>query len=95
MQSMSDSDQSDNKVRKLFRIKYTEPETLDEKTVYLEFEDSVEFPAEEWAEDKAYSLADKGPHSVNEVINPTLREQVEIELCLGRKWNYARQELES
>lgn len=69
-------------MKKEFEIRYTDPETGQEAVVVKEFEDSiyensnpniingeikVNITAEEWAEDYAYSLADKGPHSVREL----------------------------
>lgn len=48
----------------LFRIEYREPGTGETLTKEVEFEDTGEISAREWAEDHAYTLADKGPHVV-------------------------------
>jgi hypothetical protein len=52
-----------------FKITYTDPETQETMVVKQVFEDSkdLDISAREWAEDYAYSLADKGWHKV-EVI---------------------------
>lgn len=52
---------------KKFKITYINPDTQEEEEVIQSFEDTQTVTAEEWAEDYAYSLADKGPHTV-EVI---------------------------
>jgi len=51
-----------------FEITYTDPETQETITVNHAFEDSKDpnISAREWAEDYAYSLADKGWHKVEE-----------------------------
>jgi hypothetical protein len=53
-----------------FKITYqplwTEDE-LDRKSVIMNFEDTAGITAEEWAEDYAYSLADKGYHKVEKL----------------------------
>jgi len=68
---------------RLFEITYTDLKTDELKTIRKEFEDtpeaqvvstlfepySVSISAREWAEDYAYSLADKGPFTVKEVQN--------------------------
>ena len=70
-------------MKKKFKITYIDPETGVEAVVVKEFEDTivknsnpkivnseikVDITAEEWAEDLAYSLADKGYHKVEEII---------------------------
>ena len=52
-----------------FRITYTDPETGEEKIEEGDFIASQSPPisAREWAEDYAYSLADKGAYKVEEV----------------------------
>ena len=49
-----------------FKIGYTHPDTQEKITEKKEFLPSVDpvITAEEWAEDYAYSRADKGPHKV-------------------------------
>lgn len=52
-----------------FRIDYLDPETREAQIVYSEHEDSFEpmhITAREWAEDLAYTLADKGHYTVTE-----------------------------
>lgn len=66
----------------LFKITYTDPDTQEEIVVEKEFNDtppmgiipgynSVNLPngisAQEWAEDWAYEMADKGPHTVTQI----------------------------
>jgi hypothetical protein len=51
---------------KLFRITYMCPEREELITVDKEFEDGTDITALEWAEDWAYSMADKGYYSVEE-----------------------------
>lgn len=60
---------------KKFRISYIHPETVETKEVIQVFSDSVDIiygrkvhiSAEEWAEDYAYTLADKGDYLVKEI----------------------------
>ena len=69
-------------MKKEFEIRYTDPETGAEAVVVKEFEDTivensnpnivngeinVDITAEEWAEDYAYMIADKGPYTVREL----------------------------
>jgi len=49
-----------------FKIKYTDPETGEEEVV-KDFEDTPTVSAREWAEDYAYTLADKGHYEIEEV----------------------------
>lgn len=55
-----------------FKINYKEPETLEYKTVLREFHDTEYrgdvITAEEWAEDYAYSIADKGEYSIKRIL---------------------------
>lgn len=50
-----------------FKITTQHPETGEPIEEILSFEDSDEISAEEWAEDYAYTKADKGPHEVEEI----------------------------
>ena len=51
-----------------YRIDYTDPETREPATEYVEAEDSPGlWTAREVAEDKAYALADKGAYTVTEI----------------------------
>ena len=52
-----------------FLIEYKCPKTeeMKEKTVWFDDTPSCEVTAKEWAEDMAYSLADKGWYRVTEV----------------------------
>ncbi len=68
-------------MKRVFEITYTDPETEQEVVVVEEFEDTdseitgplfdkpkkIKISAREWAEDYAYMLADKGPHTVREI----------------------------
>jgi len=56
-------------MKRKFKIEYRNPETREVETVYQEFEgsDDPAITAKEWAEDAAYSYADKGWYSVTEV----------------------------
>lgn len=69
-------------MKKGFEIRYTDPETGAEAVVIKEFEDTivensnpkivngeinVNISAEEWAEDYAYMIADKGPYTIREL----------------------------
>jgi hypothetical protein len=62
---------------KHFRVTYEDPETGNIKHVECSFEDTPStqavpsVSAEEWAEDYAYMLADKGPHTVEEIQTRT------------------------
>jgi hypothetical protein len=51
-----------------FLIEYRDPTTEEWKQEMVEFLDSASIPAKEWAEDYAYTLADKGEHKVTEKI---------------------------
>lgn len=53
-----------------FRIEYFDPKQEIEITVEKEFFDSADCPAAMWAEDWAYTAADKHYHKVTEVIEP-------------------------
>lgn len=50
-----------------FRIEYRDPETGENTTVDREFTGTASVSAREWAEDYAYSLADKGPYQITEI----------------------------
>lgn len=50
-----------------FRIEYFDPETKEIETVYESFEDTKDITAKQWAEDAAYSYADKHWHCVTEI----------------------------
>ena len=54
---------------KTFKITYIDPATEEERVIIQDFEDTVSpnISAREWAEDFAYSLADKGEHKVEEL----------------------------
>lgn len=59
-------------MKQKFKITYTDPDTHEECVEVCEFEDYVMdngdiLTAEEWAEDYAYTRADKGPHKVEEI----------------------------
>lgn len=63
---------------KHFRICYEDPTTHEMRERECSFEDTPSSPgehgpisAEEWAEDYAYMLADKGPHTVKEIRKRT------------------------
>lgn len=43
-----------------YRIRYRDPETGEEESIEREFKDTPTVSAAEWAEDLAYTLADKG-----------------------------------
>jgi len=52
-----------------FRIDYIDPQTSEPQVVYSEHQDSFDpthITAREWAEDLAYTLADKGRYTVTE-----------------------------
>lgn len=52
---------------KRFLITYNDPETGERISVEKEFADSPNVTAKEWAEDYAYSVADKGWNTVEEL----------------------------
>ena len=57
--------------KKRFEIQYRDPETEETITVEKEFDDNPpEFPAKLWAEDYAYTRADKGWYRVRELPSP-------------------------
>jgi hypothetical protein len=51
-----------------FLIEYRDPLTGDWEQTMVKFPDSANIPAKDWAEDYAYTLADKGEHKVTEVV---------------------------
>lgn len=53
----------------MFLIKYTDPVTQNAEEVIETFKDTVDpvITAQEWAEDYAYSLADKGSYTVKKI----------------------------
>jgi hypothetical protein len=51
----------------IFRIQWTDPETGEAQDVEKEFHDTPTVTAREWAEDWAYTQADKGPSTITEV----------------------------
>ena len=58
----------------IFKITYQPPGTEDEderKSVVMDFADTAGVTAEEWAEDYAYTLADKGYHRVEKIKDKT------------------------
>ena len=54
-------------MKKKFEITYEDPDTLKDVIITAEFSDTPTATAEFWAEDYAYSLADKGYHKVREI----------------------------
>lgn len=54
-------------MRKTFEIRYRDPDTDRIETVVEQFDDTAEVQAKEWAEDYAYTLADKGWYSLKEL----------------------------
>ena len=48
----------------IFRIKFDDMETGDQKTVVTVVEAAGGIAAHEWAEDLAYSMADKAPYEI-------------------------------
>jgi hypothetical protein len=54
--------------KKRFQITYRDPDTLEKVKVEREFDHTEEFPAKMWAEDLAYTLADKGWYEVKEMV---------------------------
>lgn len=52
---------------KMFHIRYRDPHTGEDVEVIKEYEDTTTVSAQEWAEDAAYMLADKGPYTVTEI----------------------------
>ena len=57
-------------MQKTFEIKYSDPQTGFIETTRATFEDSQEVSAKMWAEDYAYTLADKGWYRVKELKCP-------------------------
>lgn len=55
-------------MKKTFRIEYRDPQTDEKIIVVKEFEDTETISAREWAEDWAYSAADKGASKIVEVV---------------------------
>jgi len=53
----------------VFRITYTDPETEEENVVEVTIEATETVSAYEWAEDYAYTLADKGRYDIKEIKN--------------------------
>lgn len=49
---------------KTFRIRWLDPESGETKEETKSFEDTETVTAQEWAEDWAYSMADKGPYEI-------------------------------
>ena len=47
-----------------YKIKYADPETGEMKTIESEHADCAALTSRQWAEDLAYSLADKGYYKV-------------------------------
>lgn len=54
-------------IKQKFKIEWKDPETGEHRSEVKEFTGDREFPPHEWAEDYAYSVADKGWHKVTEV----------------------------
>lgn len=52
---------------KEFKITYRDPDTNEKVVTYQKFEDTPTITAKQWAEDYAYTLADKGWYTVEEV----------------------------
>lgn len=52
--------------KKTFNIYYTDPETGEDVVVMKSFSDTETISAKEWAEDWAYTAADKGSYEVEE-----------------------------
>lgn len=50
-----------------FKISYLDPKTGEPKVVFVDIEPTDQITAREWAEDYAYSLADKGKFEIEEV----------------------------
>jgi hypothetical protein len=55
-----------------FKIEFNDPETGEPRVEYKDFEESFgpKITAREWAEDWAYSAADKGRYELSEAPNP-------------------------
>jgi hypothetical protein len=51
-----------------FLIEYRDPVTGDWKQEMVKFSDSANILAKDWAEDYAYTLADKDEHKVTEIV---------------------------
>lgn len=51
-----------------FLIKYQCPKSGEYLEIEREFQDAAGIPAKEWAEDLAYTLADKGPYTITRII---------------------------
>lgn len=52
---------------KRFKITYTNPETKELVTIEKDFDNSPAVSAETWADDYAYSIADKGHYHIKEI----------------------------
>ena len=50
-----------------FKITTQDPESGKARIEIVEFEGDKDISAQEWAEDYAYTKADKGPHEVKEL----------------------------
>lgn len=50
-----------------WRIEYVDPETGEDVAVEIETTATETVSAREWAEDRAYSLADKGWYEITEI----------------------------
>lgn len=61
---------------KTFIIKYIDPETEEQTVEFMSFEDTEDYPAELWAEDYAYVMADKGWYTIEELKNERRREHI-------------------
>lgn len=55
------------KISKTFKISWRDPESGELQSVVKAFTGDSEFPPHEWAQDYAYSKADKGWYRVEEV----------------------------
>lgn len=55
---------------KLFRITYIDPNTLEPIVYEGIFEDTGTVTAQEWAEDHAYAISDKGDYTLQEIKLP-------------------------
>jgi hypothetical protein len=53
-----------------FKISYLDPKTGEPKVVFEDIEPTENITAREWAEDHAYSLADKGKFEIEEIKQP-------------------------
>mgnify|MGYP000891242429 CR=1 FL=1 len=54
--------------KKRYEVKYLDPETEEWVTEEVWFDDSPDLPANDAAEDYAYSRGDKGPYVVTEIV---------------------------